>query len=270
MRTAELIQASAFLYFALLAVCLPELRRNKVLAIAAIGLASITVATFLLPKTLATSVIRDWLPAPLMLFVYWQAGQFFQRVDRAAQDLLERTDRRLLPGFLHWLAHTGTGRVFSGYFELSYLLCYPMIPFAVGALYILRLRPHVDLFWTVVLTPTYFSYAMLPWIQTIPPRMLDETWVPKAHLLLLRRLNCWLLRNASIHANTFPSAHAASSSGAALAMAYLAPWPVGMAFGALAVGIGFGTFCGRYHYVLDAIAGSGAALACFLLTMRPV
>ena len=63
MRTAELIQASAFLYFALLAVRLPELRRNKVLAIAAIGLASITVATFLLPQTLATSVIRDWLPA---------------------------------------------------------------------------------------------------------------------------------------------------------------------------------------------------------------
>ena len=267
MRTAEFIQVSAFFYFALLAVRLPAPRRNKVFAIATIGVTSILAAVFFLRPTLAASVIRDWLPAPLMLFVYWQAGQFFERVDRAAQDLLERTDRRLLPGLLGWLAHTSAGRVFSGYFELSYLLCYAMVPFAVGALYILRLGRYVDFFWTVVLTPTYLSYAMLPWIQTMPPRMLDEAWVPTAHPLPLRRLNCWLLRNASIHANTFPSAHAASSSGTALAIAYLAPWPVGIAFGALAVGIGFGTFCGRYHYVLDAITGSGAALVCFLVVI---
>ena len=267
MRTTEFIQISAFLYFAVLAVRLPALRRNKVFAMAAIGVTSIISAAFFLHPTLATSVIRDWLPAPLMLFVYWQAGQFFQRVDRAAQELLERTDRRLLPGLLHWLAYTRTGHVLSAYFELSYLLCYAMVPFAVGALYILRLGRHVDFFWTVVLIPTYLSYAMLPWIQTMPPRMVDEAWVPEAHPLPLRRLNCWLLRNASIHANTFPSAHAASSSGAALAIAYLAPWPLAIAFGALAVGIGFGTFCGRYHYVLDAIAGSGAALVCFLVVI---
>lgn len=244
MRTAELIQASAFLYFAVLAVRLPGPRRNKVFAISAIGLTSLGAASFL-PQTLATSVLRDWLVAPQMLFVYWQAGQFFERVDHSVQDILERADQRLLPAFLGWLAHTTPGRIFSGYFELSYLLCYPMIPFAVGALYILRLRPHVDVFWTVVLSATYLSYAVLPWIQTMPPRMLDEKWVPEAHQAALRRFNLWLLRNASIHANTFPSAHAASSSGAALVVAYLAPWPAGIAFGTLAAGIAFGTFCGR-------------------------
>jgi membrane-associated phospholipid phosphatase len=97
--------------------------------------------------------------------------------------------------------------------------------------------------------------------------MLDETWLPKSPPLPLRRLNLWLLRNASIHANTFPSAHAASSSGAALALAYLAPWPVGVVFGALAAGIGFGTLCGRYHYVLDAVAGSGVALVWFRMVI---
>src|SRR5689334_14085655 len=113
MRTAELVQTTAFLYFAILAVRLHPPKRQKAFGIAAIGLTSTLIAAFLLPQNLATSVVRDWLPAPLMLFVYWQAGQFFHRVDRPVQDPLERTDQRLLPRFLHWLAHTTSGRIFS-------------------------------------------------------------------------------------------------------------------------------------------------------------
>src|SRR5690242_19560117 len=106
-----------------------------------------------------------------------------------------------------------------------------MGPMSMGALYVLRLARHADYFWTVVLIPTYLSYGMLPWLQALPPRMLEEPWRRPLPANPVRAFNLWLLRHASIHANTFPSAHVAASAAAALVLVWLAPWPVGLLFG---------------------------------------
>lgn len=269
MRAAEWIQVLACSYFVLLGwiVRLPVRRRVKVTAL---GLPAIGVTIFFargLPRLLpplAVSVMRDWLPAALVLVVYWQAGAFFLRTDHWLQDGLERLDERIAGPFLRWVARRRARAWIAAWFESAYLLCYPMVPMSLGALYGLRMGSHADYFWTVVLIPTYVSYGMLPFLQTLPPRMLDEPWLTPLADNPVRRLNLWLLRNASIHANTFPSAHVAASTAAALAVARLAPWTVGLMFLAIAVGIGFGTFAGRYHYAADAIAGAGLAVAVFL------
>ena len=269
MRRAEWIHIAAFSFFAVLA-CLRELRpgrRAKVLWIAAGGLSATLLGALVVPlivPELAASVIRDWLPAALILLVYWQAGAFFVRVNQSAQARLESIDLKIVPPLNRWLARNPAGRWIAMYLEVSYLFCYAMVPGSLAALYILRLGEHADYFWTVVLTSSYISYAALPFVQTMPPRVFEETWLAPLPLSAVRRFNLWILSHASIHANTFPSAHVAASAACALVLSILVPAPVASVFVALAVGIAFGTFVGRYHFAADAIAGAAVAIAVFL------
>jgi hypothetical protein len=271
MRTAEAIHLVVFTFFALLAWIRPlrPRRRARVTAISIAGLGVTIAAAELVPRALpalAVSVVRDWLPTALVLLVYWQAGNFFIKVDQRFQDGLERIDARIVGPVLRLLSRRPAGVWIATYLELAYLLCYAMIPVSMGVLYLLRLGRYADWFWTVVLIATYVSYGALPFVQTLPPRMLAEPWLVPLPLNPVRRFNLWILRHASIHVNTFPSAHVAASTGAALVLTSLAPWPIGLVFSAIAVGIGIGTFAGRYHFAADAVAGCAIAVIVFEVT----
>ena len=270
MRAADWVQIVVSLYFAVLAWIrpLPAHRRLKVTGIALLTLGVTGICAFGLPRVLAplsASVARDWIPAALVLLVYWQAGAFFVRVDHRFQDRLEYLDERYTSRFLRWIANSRFGVAVSLYLECAYLLCYPMIPLCLGALYLLHMGRHADRFWTVVLISTYGSYGVLPFLQALPPRMLKEEWHVPLPQNPVRRFNLWILGRASIHANTFPSAHVAASISAALVLVQFAPWPVSLLFALIAIGITVGTFAGRYHYGADAVAGALVAAAVFLL-----
>jgi hypothetical protein len=272
MRAAEWIHIVVFSFFVSLAWvrALPERRRWKVTGIGVVGLGATLTCAYLLPRLLpplAVSVVRDWLPAALVLLVYWQAGEFFLRVDQGLQNWLERFDERTVAPLLGWLSGGGARKWITTYLELAYLLCYPMIPMSVGALYLLRLARHADHFWTVVLVSTYLSYGALPFMQTLPPRMLAEPWLQPLPPNPVRTFNLWILRHVSIQANTFPSAHVAASTSVALVLTALAPWPAGLLFVVIAAGITVGTFAGRYHFVADAIAGCTVAMIVFLVVV---
>jgi membrane-associated phospholipid phosphatase len=271
MRAAEVIHIVVFTFFAVLAWLrpLPPRRRAKVTAISIGGMAATIIAALWLPRivsALAASVVRDWLPATLVLLVYWQTGNFFTAPDQGFQDRLERIDERIVGPMLRRISHLPVAVWLAGYLELAYLLCYAMVPMSMGVLYLLRLGQHADSFWTVVLISTYISYGALPFVQTLPPRVLAEPWLEPLPSNPVRRFNLWILRHASIHANTFPSAHVAASTGAALVLTSLAPWPVGLVFSAIALGIGIGTFAGRYHYASDSVAGCVVAAIVFAVT----
>jgi membrane-associated phospholipid phosphatase len=270
MRSAELIHIVVFSFLLVLAWArpLPAPRRVKVAAIGIAGLAANITAAYVLPRllpALAASVVRDWLPAAMVLLVYWQAGGFFIKANEGFQDFLERLDARTLAPLLNWLSRSRSGRWVAGSLELAYLLCYPMVPMSMATLYLLRLGRHADSFWTVVLVSTYLSYGVLPFLQTLPPRALDEPWHAPPPRTPVRQFNLWILRNASIHANTFPSAHVAAATAAALFFVAVAPWPVAAVFLAIALGIALGTFAGRYHFAADAAAGSALAAIVFLI-----
>ena len=271
MRAAELIHIVVFSFFVSLAWIrpLPTRRRAKVTGIGVAGLGATITAACLLPRllpALAVSVVRDWLPAALVLLVYWKAGEFFMKVDQRFQDRLEGIDARMVAPLLHCLSRRRVGMWIAAFLELAYLLCYPMIPMSIGTLYLLRLGRYADSFWTVVLVSTYLCYGVLPFLQTLPPRMLVESWLEPLPPSSVRRFNLWILRHASIHANTFPSAHVAASTGAALVVTSLAPWPAGLVFLAMALGIAVGTFAGRYHFAADAVGGSAVAVIVFMVT----
>lgn len=271
MRSAEWIHIAVFSFFIVLAWArrLPTPRRAKVTGISLAALGATLIAAYALPRLLAplaVSVVRDWLPGALVLLVYWEAGEFFTKVDQRFQDRLEGIDARMIAPMLNWLSRHRAGFWISTYLELAYLLCYAMIPMSVAALYLLRLARYADSFWTVVLISTYLSYGALPFLQTLPPRMLEERWLEPSPPNPVRRFNLWILQHASIHVNTFPSAHVAASTAAALVLLSVAPLPIGLIFSAIAAGITVGTFAGRYHFMADAVAGSAVALIAFIAT----
>ena len=165
---------------------------------------------------------------------------------------------------MRWLARCRARSWIAAGLELAYLLCYPMIPIGLGTLYVLRLRQYADHYWTVVLVSTYISYGVLPFLQTMPPRNLAEPWLTPLPQTRARALNLRLLGRASIQANTFPSGHVAASTGTALVLAAVAPWPIGLVFVIIAAGIAVGAFAGRYHFISDVIAGGAVATIVFL------
>jgi hypothetical protein len=267
MRAAEWINIGFFAFLIALAWLRP-LRFDRRAKVTALGLGVIAIfssAQFLerLVQPLPASVIRDWLPAPVFLVAYWTAGLFFTAPGERLQNRLIRLDNGILRRLEKFRF---VGRTFSwiaAYFELTYLLCYPLLPFGLGVLYIAHMARHADEFWAIVLLSAYLCNAALPFVQTLPPRMLKNeeplilppTWV--------RRLNLWILRHGSIHVNTFPSAHVATAFSVSLVLLYLLP-PAGAVFMWISVSIAIGVVLGRYHYAADAVLGASVAIAVFL------
>ncbi len=268
MRTAEWINVASFLFFIVLAWLGPRERRARlgVTAIGGAGIAAILAAK-LLQGILAAdtiSAIEDWLPAPLMLVVYWQVGEFRSRPNEKLQAALARLDDRVLAR-VYW--HPAGQRIhawIAGYLEFSYLFCYFLVPLGVGVLYVMRLSDTADEYWAIVLPPTYLCYVLLPFAQTLPPRMLEPDGYLGPRPGKIRALNLWILQRASIQVNTFPSAHVASTFAASLALIHVAPL-AGLVFLGVAIGIALGAVLGRYHYAADALLGALLATAVYLL-----
>ena len=246
-----------FGYTAGVAATMPRLmwqRRRAALIFSLAGLA-LAVAAARLP---VTPILHDWLlPPALLLLGYWTSGLLFVAPMPRAERLLFAIDRALRIRTIS----AQTPRPIVELLEFAYAGVYPLIPIALIIQLTLTDRADPGLFWTIILVTDYICFGVLPWVQTRPPRSLEdaEPWVSR-----FRRFNKRLLGTASINVNTFPSGHAAEALVAAL-LVLDAPWPwvVWMFFNALAVSAG--AVLGRYHYALDAFAGWIAAVAVWLL-----
>jgi membrane-associated phospholipid phosphatase len=266
MRTSEGLNLAYFASVTILALLwpLPGPSRIKALVCGVMGL-GLTAIGAESDGRLATDTARalhDWLPVPAMALAYWQSGCFFDKANPRLQVLFERSDRALLR-VLHIDAARWARRRIGGLLELAYVFCYPVVPLGILALYASGLRHRVDDYWTVVLLAAYPCYALLPFVQLLPPRLVsrqDESPVPDR---TLRRFNLWLARRVTHEANTFPSGHVAASAAIALVLLDLTPH-LGLVFLLIALGIAAGCIVGRYHYAVDVAAAfvlAGAAFA---------
>jgi hypothetical protein len=209
-----------------------------------------------------------------MLMVYWLSGCFTGRNHDKFQQKLLDLDRRLLkpilgnPGLLkpRWLATS---------LELAYLFCYPLVPLGVLVLYLTGNRDRVDSYWGTVLPATYGCYLLLPFVQTMPPRLVAAGSSRKSGRLgnaesrpsspgLVRTFNLFILDRASITINTFPSAHVAATMAASFALMSITPG-FGLLSLVIAIGIASGAVLGRYHYAADAILAAALAAVAFQL-----
>jgi hypothetical protein len=242
----------------------PALRQGTVVAL-------LLVSTFLLLPTRVEAmsawqfVTGNALPLALLLAGYRLSGQFFVAPMRPLEQRLLAFDRRMFDAVGWKPSHGSSAPVFQGALELAYLLVYAMVPLGAVALYVAGASSELSRYWAVVLTACFASYAMLPWLQTRPPRVV-ESLVPvpdRAHLAvepgLFRRLNLAILRTSSNQVNTLPSGHVAAALAVALTVLASAP-AAGVAFLALSAAIALATVVGRYHYAVDSLAGVAVAL----------
>jgi hypothetical protein len=144
--------------------------------------------------------------------------------------------------------------------ELSYALCYPLVPAGYFVFASTGHEAWADHYWTTVLGAELTSYGMLPWIQTRPPRSVEPEDPLAPRGVAVRRLNFSILGRGSIQVNTIPSGHAAGAVAIALSVASVLP-AAGVVFLAIAVSILVASVVGRYHYALDAVLGAAVGLA---------
>jgi membrane-associated phospholipid phosphatase len=269
LRASEWISALGFLASWLLAwrPGLNSVRRAKITALASAGVAATLFPALALPRLvtpLAASLTRDSIPCLVLLLFYSKAGQFVTRTDIGLEAGLQRLDRRWVMPMLEWCSRQRLGAWIIGYLELAYLSYYIAMPLAIGSLYWSSRAREADHFWTVVLLAAYGSTGMLAFIQTRPPWIVGDKWSVKLPASKLRALNLWILRRGSIRANTFPSAHVAIATAAALVMLEVGPLWAGTSLLVAAISIAVGAVAGRYHYALDAILGFLVAVAALL------
>jgi membrane-associated phospholipid phosphatase len=243
-------------------------RRRTIIIIAAAGIAIPIFVSLVLPQLTtarAASVTRDWVPILLLALFYWQGGQFVVRTDTSFEEKLERVDLRFVAPLFERCLHSSFRNWIFTYLEIGYLSYYLVIPLGVAVLYPLGLRSEVDFFWTVVLLASYGSCSTLPFLNLRPPRFLGEKWSEELPRSKVRAFNLWILHLGSIHANTCPSAHVAIGAACALVTLRIASVWLGVVFLGIGVSIAIGAVGGRYHYLTDAVLGSAAAVAAFLV-----
>jgi hypothetical protein len=270
LRAEEWINVAAFAWFTVLAWSrrsLDSVRRAKITALGAAGLAITLFVALALPAwivPLAARTARDWAPYLLLFLCYRQGGLFITGWNTGFEARLERFDLKLVAPLLAWCGVHRVGSWILAYLEAAYLAYYVSLPLSMAALYLVGAASEAGRFWTVVLLAAYGSCNTLPFIQIRPPRMLAEKWTPPLPSSKVRAFNLWILRQGSIHANTFPSAHVAITTACALVLLEVAPLWVGLVFLWIALSVALGAVAGRYHYAADAILGVILAVAAFL------
>ena len=217
---------------------------------------SITIALGILAAGRLSTDVRGWLGHLYLVAGYWIPA------------LLVPADHR--PGrFEAWLARGSEhGRRLAHHLpspiaailELSYLLCYVLVPIAFVSVWTLGSVADVDRFWTAVLASGLICYGSLPWLISRPPRTLDGV----QDITGIRRINQFVLARVSHGLNTFPSGHVAVSLAAGLEVLAVSR-PAGIVLVAIAALIAAGAVVGRYHYRLDVIVG--AALGVMLSSL---
>lgn len=267
MRPGEAISLTAYLIFILLGWLrgLPRQRTRELIYLGSAGSALVLCVRMLsIRHPVAAHITGDWLPIILILIVYWQSGRFKITANQSFQRWLEDFDRRWLGNLLKLWDRKRAATWVGTYFELSYLLCYPVLPLGVAVLYFTGLRSAVDNYWATVLPAAFCCYLVIPFAATLPPRLLHESPQPRTKL---KRFNLFILRRASIQLNTFPSAHVASSVGVAIVLLKMVPLAGGV-FLVVSLSIAAGAVLGRYHYLPDVILGALLPVVISCVTLR--
>jgi hypothetical protein len=265
-RRSEWIAAGYFLYL-LVPIWLRATPGQRLrIAVWALGLAGAVAAIGAGPVTAVWRVVRDWAPGLYLLAGYWLPGRLFGAPNLRLERWLMRADERWL-GSRAAAGSSDLPAAARGILELSYLLCYPLVPVSFAFLYFwtdagAEASAAADAFWSAVLLAVFLCYGLLPWLPTRPPRALLTRAEPGRSL---RGLNLFVLDRASIQVNTFPSGHVAAALAAALAVGSVAP-ATGLLIGVLAFAIAVAAVAGRYHYLADVVLGALAAVLAVTIT----
>ena len=217
------------------------------------------------------SMVRDWVPALLVLIAYWSADWAARpRSDRALENALIGWDRRLLSDWGLRTAIERFGALLPAVLEMAYLLIYTVPPLAIAYFYIRHERRRLDDFLFPFLLGTLMTYALLPHFPSEAPRLVFAGEDLPGVETVFRRFNLWILDNCDIHSSVFPSGHVTVGFSAAFAMLLALPENrrAGWTLLAIALLVLVNTVYGRYHYAADGLAGLAVSLVAVSLVLE--
>ena len=278
MRWSELVLSVYFIYAATLAILLPVSAEVRIVSVVLnltvlAGYALLIYAHAIRGRKML-GVMRDWLPLVLVLLAYREMGWFAPRTHSYS---LERSwiviDRLVLRTWhlhdaIEWL-----GPVVPSILEIAYSLVYATAPFGLAMLYAYGERKRSERYLLILVLGVLLAYAQFPFWPSEPPRTVFPGEDAPSMQTIFRRFNWFLLRGYGIHTSVFPSAHVSGAFAAAFGVMWALPekpW-VWRSLLVMAMLIATATVYGRYHYVVDAVAGfavSVVALALGLLAGR--
>jgi membrane-associated phospholipid phosphatase len=210
-------------------------------------------------------VVRDWAPAIYILTGYFLSGRLFTAPSARFEQWLAEGDRRLLGDaaarFRAWPP------MLLAYLDLVYMGCFVLVPAGYAVLAATGHAGLADRYWTMVELAEFGAFAPLALVQSRPPWALERKRdVPDG---VVHDIAGHFVRKATIGANTFPSGHVAGSLTVAFSVVGAEP-VAGVVLLVLALTIAVACFVGRYHYLIDVVAGVGLALLSWaIVTVLP-
>jgi membrane-associated phospholipid phosphatase len=249
-------ESLAFAYFAACAAiaCITPLPASRRFQIATTG-ASMCAAIWW-TAVHAGTLVRDWAPGVSILVGYYVSGRFFVAPSTRVEEWLADWDRRLLGDpatrFTRW------PRALLASLEIVYMGCFCLVPGGFAVLVLAGRGDLADHYWTIVTAAELGAFAPLIAIQTRPPWMLERKPVLPDRAVH-RAASLWA-EHVTIRANTFPSGHVAGSLAVAFVVLETLP-STGVVTLVLALAISVATVVGRYHYIVDGVAGAALAAA---------
>ncbi len=265
LRSSERAAAFYFVYVSALAIILPLAGETR-LRIWGVNLLLGGLFAYL---SHAPKALRDWLPAALILLAYKEMGWLAQpHYDINRETAWVQWDRLVLGhGGVKALIESA-GPAIPGLLELCYLLVYVMVPVSIG-LATIYARDRVEQLTFPLLVTCLLTYALFPFFPSEPPRTVFPTDLVPTYQTLFRQINWYICGGYGIHTSVFPSGHVSSAIAATVGVYRLMPqrrWAWGT-LTLVAIGIFIATVYGRYHYLVDSLAG--ALVAVLVLTSLP-
>jgi membrane-associated phospholipid phosphatase len=261
----ETLLLGYFIYVIAIAHLLPATRvvRRRVLAVNVSILGAYMALALSRPHLQWVSVVRDWVALGLTILCYEEMGWL---APSSHTYRLEKSwiiwDRKFLNDWHVKAAIERCGWLIAAVLELSYAFVYVMPVFGLVVLYTYGRADLSDQFLRLFLLATLSAYALFPFFPSEPPRtVFPADNLPRVNTAF-RKFNLWMLGSAGIHTSVFPSAHVSGAFGVAFAILRVLPDHRGIGWGlfVLACSITIATVYGRYHYLVDVLAGIGMSL----------
>jgi membrane-associated phospholipid phosphatase len=250
----EWLAASCFALLAGAALVSRAPRRGRALGAAAACLAAVVGAGLLVPPD-----VRFWLAHAYLLGGYWLPPLLVvPRGGTRFEAWLVASDRAIRPRFPALPPSVAAAT------ELAYLICYPLVPISFVVVWWQGTPSEVARFWLTTLASGYACYLTLPWLVSRPPRQREGDPAPRG----VGVLNAFVLARVSHEWNTFPSGHVAVAWAAAWSVAQVSP-SAGAVVALVAAAVAIGAAAGRYHYVVDVVAGVLVAGMAAVVTWWP-
>jgi membrane-associated phospholipid phosphatase len=246
--TSERIAVAYFVYLAVV-VWLRPVGRGRRLALTAASACAIAAIVSIALR--APMWLREWAPLASLLGGYYASGYLFVSPALGVEAWLAAWDRRLLGNPLTRFA--GWPRLLVAALEIIYVGCFLLIGAGFAILSAGGHRSLADRYWTMVVGAELGAFAPLAFVQTRPPWALERK--PVIADARVHDLATLMVQRFTIRVNTFPSGHVAGSLAVALAVLGAMPW-AGAALLALAAAIAVACVVGRYHYIVDVVAGA--------------